>query len=207
MSLTENGNGMVMPVGPMYGNGGGFGGFGGDGWWVILFLFALMGNNGWGGFGGGNAGEIYPWMNQANQVNGGFRDQMINDNINSVKDGVYGSISRLSSQIAVVRTDLASRTSAQISQERTVLIALLYLMEFAIFLLIRIRTLSASSIRCARTRSMLRMRRLLILRDSLLQLISQHLRALRLLVSLRITQLRLLRLNSILTLLPYPLMW
>ena len=31
MSLTENGNGMVMPVGPMYGNGG-------DGWWVILFL-------------------------------------------------------------------------------------------------------------------------------------------------------------------------
>lgn len=90
MSLVENGNGLVMPVGPMYGgNGGGFGnGFGGDGWWVILFLFALMGNNGWGGFGGGNSGEIYPWMNQANQVNNGFRDQMINDNINSVRNGV-----------------------------------------------------------------------------------------------------------------------
>ena len=90
MSLTENGagNGMVMPVSPMYGGNGGFGGFGcGDGWWVILFLFALMGNNGWGGFGGGS-GEIYPWMNQANQVNGGFRDQMINDNINSIRDGV-----------------------------------------------------------------------------------------------------------------------
>lgn len=88
MSLTENGagNGMVMPVSPMY--GGGNGGFGyGDGWWVILFLFALMGNNGWGGFGGGS-GEIYPWMNQANQVNGGFRDQMINDNINSIRDSV-----------------------------------------------------------------------------------------------------------------------
>ena len=35
MALTdENGNGMVMPVTPMYGGGsGGFGnGFGGDGW-------------------------------------------------------------------------------------------------------------------------------------------------------------------------------
>ena len=34
MALTdESGTGMVMPVGPMYGNNGGFGnGFGGDGW-------------------------------------------------------------------------------------------------------------------------------------------------------------------------------
>lgn len=86
MSLTENSNGMVMPVGPMYGNGG-FGGFGGDGWWVILFLFALMGNNGWGGFGGGS-NDIYPWMNQSNQVNNGFRDQMINDNINGIRNSV-----------------------------------------------------------------------------------------------------------------------
>ena len=87
MSLTENGNGMVMPVGPMYGNGGFGNGFGGDGWWVILFLFALMGNNGWGGFGGGN-NQLYPWMNQSDQINGGFRDQMINGNINSLKDSV-----------------------------------------------------------------------------------------------------------------------
>ena len=49
MSLVD-GNGMYMPVAPA-GNGG-FGGFGGDGWWAILFLFALMGNGGW-GFGGG----------------------------------------------------------------------------------------------------------------------------------------------------------
>lgn len=88
MSLTENGNGMVMPVGPMYGNGGFGNGFGGDGWWVILFLFALMGNNGWGGFGGGNGSQLYPWMNQSDQINGGFRDQMINGNINSIRDNV-----------------------------------------------------------------------------------------------------------------------
>lgn len=88
MSLTENGNGMVMPVGPMYGNGSFGNGFGGDGWWVILFLFALMGNNGWGGFGGGNGSQLYPWMNQSDQINGGFRDQMINGNINSIRDGL-----------------------------------------------------------------------------------------------------------------------
>ena len=32
---------------------------------------------------GGN--DIYPWMNQSNQINGGFRDQMINDNITSIR--------------------------------------------------------------------------------------------------------------------------
>lgn len=100
MALTdENGNGMVMPVAPMYGGGnGGFGnGLGGDGWWILL-LFLLIGNNGWGGFGGygGNIGsEIYPWMNQSNQVNDGFRDQMLNNNITSIRD----SIGNLSTQL------------------------------------------------------------------------------------------------------------
>lgn len=60
MSLSNegNGNGMVMPVGPMYGgSGGGYGNAFGDWsfWIIILFLFAFMGNgwgNGWGGNGG-----------------------------------------------------------------------------------------------------------------------------------------------------------
>ena len=55
MALTDES--MVMPVSPMYGNGGGFGNFGNDGWWIIL-LFILLGNNGWGngyGAGGGTA--------------------------------------------------------------------------------------------------------------------------------------------------------
>ena len=70
MALTdENGNGMVMPVAPMYGgnNGGGFG-FGNDGWWIIL-LFILLGGwgNGWGGNGGG--GGVTPWQ-LANNTDG-----------------------------------------------------------------------------------------------------------------------------------------
>ena len=75
MALTDDS--MVMPVTPAYGNNGGFGGFGGDGWWILL-LFILLGNGAWGmgGFGGGFDGGLYPWMNQSNQINGGFRDQM-----------------------------------------------------------------------------------------------------------------------------------
>lgn len=66
MSLGENGgNEMVMPVAPMYGNGNG-NCWGGDGWWVILFLFALMDNGGWGnGFGGGNNG-LFPYFTATN---------------------------------------------------------------------------------------------------------------------------------------------
>lgn len=94
MALTdENGtSNMVMPVSPMYGSGnnGGFGDFGG-GWWLLILFFLLCGN-GWGnGFGGGYGnvgGEIYPWMNQSNQINGGFRDQMISGQINSIGDKI-----------------------------------------------------------------------------------------------------------------------
>lgn len=73
MSLTDNNNGMVMPVSPMYGGGNaGFGGYGGYGdglfWIIILFLFAAM-SSGWGnGFGSGNGGAVLPFMmNQAGQ--------------------------------------------------------------------------------------------------------------------------------------------
>ena len=62
MALTDEGSNMVMPVSPMYGNGNGFGGFGGDG--------------------------LYPWMNNSNQINGGFRDQMLNTSINGIQNAV-----------------------------------------------------------------------------------------------------------------------
>ena len=94
MALTDDmsGNGMVMPVAPMgnYGNGGGFGDcFGGSGWWILL-LFILLGNGGWGnGFGGGFGGnDLYPWMNQSNQINGGFRDQMLSTQLNGIQNSV-----------------------------------------------------------------------------------------------------------------------
>ena len=98
--LADNGsNGMVMPVSPMYGGGmGGFGNsFGGDWGWIILLLLIAGGGwgNGFGGFGGFGMDGIYPWMNQANLTSNGFQNQMLNDNVTSIRDG----ISNLSTQL------------------------------------------------------------------------------------------------------------
>lgn len=90
MALTEEGTNTTMLVQPSgFGGGGGFGGFGGDGWWLIL-LFLLVGggwNNGFGGGFGGGA-DIYPWMNQSNQISGGFRDQMLGTQINGIQSAI-----------------------------------------------------------------------------------------------------------------------
>ena len=84
-------NDMVMPVAPMVGGyGNAASGFGGD-WssWIILFLiFAMFGNGGWGNNGSANGNVLYPWLNQSNQVNDGFRDQMMNSNIGAIQNGV-----------------------------------------------------------------------------------------------------------------------
>ena len=90
MALTdENGGSMVMPVAPMGNNANGFGDcFGGSGWWILL-LFILLGGNGWGnGFGGGFDGGLYPWLNNSQNINGGFRDQMLNTSINGIQNSI-----------------------------------------------------------------------------------------------------------------------
>ena len=59
MALTDEGNGMVMPVAPFYGGGYGSGNFGGDWAWIILLLLLGWGNNGFGGYGnGGGVGFV-----------------------------------------------------------------------------------------------------------------------------------------------------
>ena len=105
LSENGNGNGLVMPVAPMYGGGGGFGnsGFGGDwGWIILLLLLAGWGNgNGFGGGFGGMGGfaadgaALYPGMNKANLTSNGFKNQMLNDNITSIRDGVHNLSTQL----------------------------------------------------------------------------------------------------------------
>lgn len=90
MALTDENSGMVMPVAPMYGNGNGFGGDFGGSWWILL-LFILLGGwgNGYGGGFGGNVGaDMYPWMNQSNQINNGFRDQMLGSQISGIQNSI-----------------------------------------------------------------------------------------------------------------------
>lgn len=86
MALTdENGLNVSMPVAPAYGGGGGFG-FGND--WsfiIILFLFCMFG--GWGG-GFGGADGVYPWLNNSQNINDGFRDQALNTNVNGIGNAV-----------------------------------------------------------------------------------------------------------------------
>ena len=105
--MFNNDGGFTMPVVPAYGGTGGSGGFlGGDGIWAIL-LFALIfggfgGGFGMGGFGGwgmmgmmdGGFG-LYPWLNNSQNINDGFRDQMLNDSVTSIRDGISGLSTQL----------------------------------------------------------------------------------------------------------------
>ena len=105
----ESGNGMVMPVSPMYGgNGNGFG-FGGDWAWIILLLLLGWGNGGWGGNGfDGGAGGLYPWMNQTETINDGFRDQMLNTSVTSIRDGISDISTQLCNGFAGVNAGIAN---------------------------------------------------------------------------------------------------
>lgn len=73
-------------------NNGGFGNGDGAWWLIVLFLFAAMGGwgngNGFGGNNGGGVGNLYPWLNQQDQINDGFRDQMLNTTVNGIQQGV-----------------------------------------------------------------------------------------------------------------------
>ncbi|MBP5431076.1 MAG: hypothetical protein J6Y81_02065 [Ruminococcus sp.] len=107
---------MVMPVTPMnYGNNNGGFGFGGDWAWILLLL--VLGG-GWGGFGMGGFGGaamamdggfgLYPWLNNSQNINDGFRDQMLNNNVTSIRDGIQGLSTQLCQCCGDMRYDLAN---------------------------------------------------------------------------------------------------
>ena len=111
MALTDEGTGTTMLVQPSgFGGNGGFMGDG-NGWWIIL-LFILLG--GWGGgLGGGFAGnDLYPWMNNSNQISGGFQNQMLNDNITGLQNSLNGITAQLSNnQMADLERSFAAQTA------------------------------------------------------------------------------------------------
>lgn len=105
MALSENGNGLVMPVSPMYGGASsGMGWNDGLFWIIILFLFAFMGN-GWGNFGGTSS------TTQAvcNDVQRGFDQQAIISELNGINNSVTNGlasaeISRCNAQSNILQT-------------------------------------------------------------------------------------------------------
>lgn len=106
---TTNGNGFgyPYPVYPMvngFGNGNdGF--FGGEGIWILILFALLFGNGGWGGFGGfGGFGMgmdlMYPWLANGqqeimNNTNNGFDTLHLSNQIEGVRDGIYGLSNQL----------------------------------------------------------------------------------------------------------------
>ncbi len=122
MAINDEGsNGFYMPVAPAYGGGfgGGFGnGFGGDWGWIILLL--LCANGGWGfggGFGGGFGnmalGYDFPWLLTGqnginNNTNEGFRDQMLQTGITSIRDGIGNLSTQLCNGFAGVNATVNS---------------------------------------------------------------------------------------------------
>ena len=115
MALTEEngGNGMIMPVAPMYGGGGsGFGGWGGDnGWWIILlFLFALGGwGNGFGGGYGGGGAMPYIMSNTTNaDVQRGFDQQAVMSGISGIQSGISGLSTQLCNCCGDIQQSLCS---------------------------------------------------------------------------------------------------
>lgn len=114
MALTDEN--MVMPVTPMnYGNNNGGFGFGGDWAWILLLL--VLGG-GWGGFGMGGFGGaamamdggfgLYPWLNNSQNINDGFRDQMLNNNVTSIRDGIQGLSTQLCQCCGDMRYDMSN---------------------------------------------------------------------------------------------------
>lgn len=103
MALSNDGNGMVMPVGPMYSNGanGSWFGDGGLFWIIVLFLFAF--NGGWGnGYGNGGCNVVN------NDIQRGFDQQAVMGGINglttAVTNGFSGAeVSRCNAQANVLQ--------------------------------------------------------------------------------------------------------
>ena len=121
MALTDD-NSMVMPVQPLggygYGNNGGSFGFGGDWAWILLLL--VLGG-GWGGFGGFGMGGammgagmwgmadgfgLYPWLNNSQNINDGFREQQLATQINGIQNAVTSGFGDVALGIAGVNQNI-----------------------------------------------------------------------------------------------------
>lgn len=92
-------------------------GFGGDGsWWIILLFLVLFNNGGWAGNGNAGAGGLYPWMNQADLTNAGFRDQMLNGNISAIQSGINDISAQLCNGFSQAEIAANGRQMANMNQ-------------------------------------------------------------------------------------------
>lgn len=121
MALTDDSNGLVMPVQPLnYGYNNGFGGFGSD--WIVIFLIAMMFGGGWGGFGGfggfgGGFGNMFefPWLLNGQQginanTNAGFNQAALQSAIGDLSNNVVSGFGDVNLGIAGVNQNICQST-------------------------------------------------------------------------------------------------
>ena len=115
MAITDESGGMnyTMPVAPT-GVSGGFGNnFGGDWAWIILLLLCF--NGGWGNGFGGMDGGLYPWLNNSQNINGGFRDQMLNTTVQGIQNSVTSGFGDVQLGIAGVNQNICQTGNGIVS--------------------------------------------------------------------------------------------
>ncbi|MBQ6631946.1 MAG: hypothetical protein IJH55_07580 [Romboutsia sp.] len=124
-AVVDNNRGYGYPY-PMYNNGGFGSGFGNGDWsWIIILLILCGGYGGFGfggGFGGFGAGMdfMYPWLangQQAimNNTNNGFDTLHLSNQIEGVRDGIYG----ISNQLCNCCADMNQTVSAGFANAET----------------------------------------------------------------------------------------
>ena len=132
MAITDENLNTTMLVQPSgscnYGSscGGLFGN--GDSWLGILFLIALLGG-GWGGLGGFGGGYgammgmgmmdgfgLYPWLNNSQNINDGFRSQALGTQVGGIQNSItagFGDVqTALCGGFAGVNQNISSGTAA-----------------------------------------------------------------------------------------------
>ena len=113
MALTDEGMGTTMLMQPAYGapygNNGGFG-FGGDFMSWILLVLILGGGFGGFGFGGGYGAMmgmgmmdgfgLYPWLNNSQNINDGFRDQQLATQVNGIQNAITSGFAGVNQNVS-----------------------------------------------------------------------------------------------------------
>lgn len=97
------------------------GSLGGDNGILWLILFIMLGggfnNRGYGnGAGGVGGNELYPWLNNAENINGGFRDQVLNTSISGIQQGINGISAQLCNGFNQAEIGAANRQMANMQQ-------------------------------------------------------------------------------------------
>lgn len=108
-SIEEGANNMVMPVGPMGGNGGMFGNSSDSAWWVVLLIIILVAGRGFGGY---NNGGTDPSIG----VQTGFNQAALTSGIAGIQGAIAGVQQSLCNGFAQVEISNNARQMADMQQ-------------------------------------------------------------------------------------------